>query len=415
MANMTMTEADFLARRCGFEGRRQQPDLMGMTREQAVDHILSATPDTPDVPEWYDVAPPTREQRKSMRVRRQIRRMGIELKHWWYQHMTTTSSPLSESMTLFWHNHFTSSLKKVKWPPLLLGQNQLFREQGLENFGDLLRAMLRDPALLIYLDNASSRRQHPNENLARELLELFTLGEGNYEEQDIRELARALTGASVDRKTLTYRFRRFAHDSGYKTILGHRGRFTPDDVADIILAQPDCADFICTKLWHHFIDDSPDSSRISQLADEFLQNDYALKPLLRSLFLTEEFWRQATRPTQVKSPMDLLVGMQRAFYLPPLNSREFLQHSRALQQDLFDPPNVKGWAGGTRWYTTATLPARQSFISQQMENVREYGDFSGQPLTAATVLAVPAAQTLPETNTDDYLDLVFSDPAFQLK
>src|SRR5690606_1947830 len=149
--------------------------------------------------------------------------------------MVVTPSPLTERMTLFWHNHFTSSLQKVKWAPALLQQNQTLRKHATGSFRELLHAVLHDPSMLVYLDNVQNRKDSPNENLARELLELFTLGEGHYEEDDIKEVARALTGYRIHRPTMAFRFAKRQHDDGVKTILGHTGEYDADDVVDIIL------------------------------------------------------------------------------------------------------------------------------------------------------------------------------------
>jgi uncharacterized protein (DUF1800 family) len=267
-------------------------------------------------------------------------------------------------MTLFWHSHFTSSLKKVKAPALLYRQNVLLRRHALGNFAELLRAVARDPAMLVYLDNARSRRQAPNENFARELMELFTLGEGHYTEADLKEAARAFTGWSLDPDSGQYTFRPRWHDGGEKRILGRRGAFDGDDVIDLLLARPETAELIVTKLWHAFISERPDSGEVTRLAAVFRDAGYEMKPLLAALFTSEAFWAEQNRGRLIKSPVDFVVGTLRLFGLPVREDRDLAWMVRRLGQDLFDPPDVKGWPGGRQWITGATLLDRQTLIAR---------------------------------------------------
>ena len=182
------------------------------------------------------------EQRKL--AQRELFEKGAELRGWWMTEMLTTPSPLTEKMVLFWHNHFVSSLQKVRSPVLMYRQQQVLRKHALGYFGDLLHDVSKDPAMVIYLDNASNRKAQPNENFAREVMELFTLGEGNYSEQDIKEAARAFTGWSIDPDTGEFVARPLIHDDGVKTVLGRSGNFDGDGVLDILLEQPQTAEFI---------------------------------------------------------------------------------------------------------------------------------------------------------------------------
>jgi uncharacterized protein (DUF1800 family) len=231
------------------------------------------------------------------------------------------------------------------------------------------------------------------------------MGEGQYSEQDIKELARALTGASVNKKTGRYRFNRKAHDSGKKTIFGHTRAFTPDDIADLILAQPQVAPFITEKLWRFFIDDTPDTTVIGSIALQFIQQDYDIATLLKALFTNEAFW--VSQGVMLKSPMELIVGSVQLFDLPVISQRRFLNFSRALGQDLFDPPHVKGWAEGRAWYTTGTLATR--------EKVSQFVAARHRIVPAEQhLLAVPTIAPLPQSTHRNYLNLLVNDPTYQV-
>ena len=299
-----------------------------------------------------------RQKYSTLRSREKLR-----LKSWWFHHMLTTKTPLKEKMTLFWHNHFTSSLKKVGQPALMYRQNHLFRTYALGNFGTLLHHIIKDPAMLIYLDNKSNKKNHPNENLARELLELFSLGEGNYNERDIKEVSRALTGYSIDRN-FHFKYRKNWHDSKVKVFLNKKGEFNAHDIIDILLSKEETSLFIVTKLWKEFVSYSLDKKEIKKLALLFRRNHYEIEPLLYALFTSEAFTASSNRGTMIKSPVELIVGTLRSFGYVNFDYKVGMQNCRRLGQDLFDPPNVKGWKGGNAWIDTSTLLRRRSFLSR---------------------------------------------------
>jgi uncharacterized protein (DUF1800 family) len=300
-----------------------------------------------------------KEQRKAFR--RQLRTRGKALRTWWLTEMLTTPTPLTEVMTLFWHNHFTSGLKKVKRPTLMYRQNVLLRTHALGDFRALLRDILRDPAMLQYLEGVSNTRRAPNENLARELLELFTLGEGHYTEADIKQVARALTGLPIDRRTGKFEFRQRRHDPRRKTILGQSGEYGADDVVRILMARPEVGRRIATKLWLAFVHESPEPAAIARLGTQF-QRDPHIGRLLEAVLLTDAFWDPTTRGRLVKSPVDLVVGTARTFRLPASWAPNLLRLADLLGQKLMQPPNVKGWPGGTAWITTQSLVDRQDAL-----------------------------------------------------
>lgn len=373
---LSFEDARHLLARTGFGGSPTEIDqLTTMDREAAVDRLLAEIRERAETSPPTDVlsaTPPpqgmkgmTFDQRKAFRQARNDE--ALALKGWWYQELLTTASPLTERMTLFWHNHFTSSYKKVKWPALLYRQNVLLRRYALGSFRDLLCAIAKDPAMILYLDTQTNRRGHPNENFARELFELFTLGEGRYTEQDIKEAARAFTGwhVAVPRGG-EFVFHRHQHDSEMKRVLGRVGAFGGVDILSIILDQPACARHITTKLWLEFVSDQPDSHEVERLALLFRANDYRTKPLLKALLLSPQFWAAENRGVLVKSPVELLVGTGRLFQWPIQETDVLAKYGRRLGQDLFDPPNVKGWPGGTRWITSATLLARWQLLQRSL-------------------------------------------------
>ena len=259
-SGITFEEARHLLARTGFGGNWEQiQDLSSQDYAQAVAAVLNQTrkkPLTPP-PEWVREPLMSRKQIKQLskaerqKLRKQWRRRSVELKAWWFREMVQTDAPISEQMTLFWHNHFTSGLQKVKSPKLMYNQNLLLRQHALGNFRQLIHAVAKDPAMIIYLDNAFNQKGKPNENFARELLELFTLGEGHYTEKDIKEAARSFTGWTIDRRTGKFRFIRRRHDFGPKTFMGRTGNFDGDDIIDIVLEQSRVARHITAKPWGH--------------------------------------------------------------------------------------------------------------------------------------------------------------------
>jgi uncharacterized protein (DUF1800 family) len=291
-------------------------------------------------------------------------RQGLALRAWWMHEMLVTPSPITERMTLFWHNHFVSSQQKVRLTRLMHQQNATLRAHALGSFADLLHAASKDPAMLVYLDAAQSRRGQPNENFAREVMELFTLGEGNYTEADVKEAARAFTGWSIDRDTGRFLFRPGFHDTGVKTVLGRSGRFDGNAVLEVILERPQTARFITAKLWREFVSADPDPREVERIAAIFRSRNYDLKVALRELLLTPAFWDVANRGTMVKSPVELVVGALRQLDLEPGAATPFVVVAAGMGQNLFSPPNVKGWPGGEHWINSHTLLARKQFLDR---------------------------------------------------
>lgn len=345
-----------------------------LTHKAAVDRLLAGvrTTTVTAAPAWIDerlIAP--RELRamgddaRRAELQKQVR-MGLDLRGWWLREMVTTPSPLSERMTLFWHNHFVSAQPKVRYTQLMYRQNVLLRQHALGRFDELLHAVAKDPAMLIYLDSATNRRGSPNENFAREVMELFTLGEGKYSEADIKHAARAFTGWSIDLDSGDYLFRRLLHDAGEKTVFGSTGTFDGDAVLDIILAQPASAEFIVRKLWREFVSPQPDEARVKTIAAQFRAGGWNIAQPVRALLLQPEVIRRDEDNALVKSPAELVVGLVRQ------SGGELTQPVAAavalagMGQNLFSPPNVRGWPGGDAWINTHTLLARKQFLERAL-------------------------------------------------
>jgi uncharacterized protein (DUF1800 family) len=368
-------DARHLLSRTGFDPTyREIHEYAGLSRSVAVDRLLDGTRTaalTPLPESVLEFVPRNRlrqlkdasEAERKAFQREQFEK-SLALRAWWYREMLETDTPLTERMTLFWHNHFVSSQQKVKSPVLMARQNQLLRRYALGDFGELLHAIARDPAMVIYLDNVSNKRGSPNENFARELMELFTLGEGHYSEQDVKEAARAFTGWSLDRNTGEFRFYRMRHDTGEKTVLGQRGHFNGDDVLDILLAQPATAELVTAKLWREFISPTPDATELKRLAAVFRNSHYNTRALMHALLTSGFFYAAQNRAVLIKSPVELVVGTLRMFEIHPTDLRPVVLAARNLGQDVFAPPNVRGWPGGDTWINSATLLARRQLLAR---------------------------------------------------
>ncbi len=297
----------------------------------------------------------------------------LDLRDWWLGRMLSSPAPLVEKLTLFWHGHFATSAQKVKNSHWMWRQNETFRRHALGSFKTLLREISRDPAMMIYLDFARSQAQHPNENWARELMELFTLGLGHYREEDIREAARAFTGYRLNLSNQQFRFDPSEADHGAKKFLGRSGNFSGDDILEIIVAQPACAEWIGRKLGRFFVADDPAPAFVTAIADSLRRNDFELRPVLREVFLSAEFYSDRVLRAQIKSPVQFLVQSCKllATALPlRMATQNALQQ---MGQVLFAPPNVKGWDGGKSWISTSTLLFRYNFAKYLLDGAGKRG------------------------------------------
>jgi len=275
---------------------------------------------------------------------------------WWVNRMASGPYPLHEKLTLFWHGHFTTSARDERSAWLMWNQNETWRAHAAGNFGKFVKAVSRDPAMLDYLNNQQNRKAKPNENYARELMELFTLGIGNYTENDIKEAARAFTGWAHDGEAFIYR--KFDHDADNKTFFGITASLDGDDVVDLILRHKACAAYIASRLWRFFVNDEPDSAVIASLGEVLRESKYELRPMLRVLFTSKAFYDQKNIGAQIKSPVQLVVGTVRALgvQMPEVNRLNGVLEQ--MGQVPLMPPNVKGWPGGRMWINTSTMFVR---------------------------------------------------------
>jgi uncharacterized protein (DUF1800 family) len=321
--------------------------------------------------------PDDESRQAARRLRNETERSNIQaLKIWWLQRMLASSlfepgiPPLEEKLTLFWHSHFASSFEdKIESTTAMWRQNQLLRTFALESFPNQLDAIIHDPAMLVWLDNASSQKGRPNENFARELMELFSMGVGQYSEQDVKESARALTGYSVNRETWEFEFREAAHDSGEKTFLGLTGPLRGEDIVTRICEHPCTADFLSRKLLTEFVCAQPPQEWISSVATLYRDSGYHLKEVLRTIFRSSMFYSEEARNAVVKSPVVLAIGALKSMREDLPSGPLILGALRVMGQDLFFPPDVNGWPGGSDWINSNTLLVRYNFANFLMHGV----------------------------------------------
>lgn len=402
--------------------------LQGKTKQEAVQVLLRPgslqTPPLPALTPWAKVNQMSKQSGLGKkRARKMMQVEGQRLKRWWMKHLLYTKAPVNEHMTLFWANHFTSSLEKVQQPRLLYLQNQLLRRNAMGNFRKMLHSIARDPAMLVYLDGNKNVKGSPNENFARELLELFTLGRGHYSESDIKAAAVAFTGWGTDRNRGTYRFDSSKHDTRRVTFMGRTGSFTGDQIIDIVLEKPRVSEYMAEKFWNEFVSDSrPDPRTIRNWGAKFRKSNYNIKTLLTEVLNSNEFWSDKYKGSLTKSPVDIVVGTLRSLPFPKLSAGELVHISQLLGQDLFDPPTVKGWSGGKDWIDTQTLLVRTSLLNKLTRHsgasakVQSYLPKStGQEVVE---WLLPMAPVLPLPTTPGKRRMVRAlmlDPVFQLK
>lgn len=294
----------------------------------------------------------TPEQKK--KIRQQSREDLKNLNLAWLDEMVDSPAQLREKMALFWHGHFACRDINIYYQQQLLNT---IRTNALGNFGELLRAVSKSASMLGFLNNQQNRKAHPNENFAREVMELFTLGRGNYTEQDIKEAARAFTGWGFNLDG-SFVFRRFFHDDDPKTIFGKTGNFSGDDVLTMLLERKETALFITRKIYRYFVNETEDKEKIQWLAARFYQSHYNISALLRDMFTSDWFYDEQNMGNHIKSPVELLVGIRRTLPMQLENGQVQLLLQRALGQLLFYPPNVAGWPGGKNWIDSSTLMLR---------------------------------------------------------
>jgi uncharacterized protein (DUF1800 family) len=329
-----------------------------------------------------------------------------DLRAWWANRMLESANPLIEKMTLFWHGHFATSNAKVQSLPQMAAQNALFRTHALGNFGDLLHAIARDVAMLVWLDGNANRRRQPNENFARELMELFSLGVGNYSEKDIQEAARAFSGWHV--RQGKFWLNRIQQDTTRKTVFGQTGNFDGDDIVRLCLEHDAAPKFLARKLLQFFVMPSPPAGAIDETAKCIREHKYEMRPVMRTLLSSAIFFSPEARHSIIKSPAEFVLGTQRTLETK-VNLRETVTLMGQLGQSLFEPPTVEGWKGGRAWINSATMLGRANFAGDLI-NSKRYGEIFDPVRIVAGIEGQGAQDVL-----DYYLDLLLSRDAPQAR
>jgi len=319
---------------------------------------------------------------------------------YWLYRMANTQAPLIEKMTLFWHGHFATSFQKVRSVPLMMQQNALFRKYAVGSFHELVVLVGKDPAMMIYLDANSNRKDKPNENYGREVMELFTLGEGNYSEEDVKAAAKSFTGWSVHKDTGEVVFHPNQHDQSIKTVLDQTGNFNAADLVNVLFKQKALASFMAKKLLRFFCIGTPDQAWIDQVAADFSQKK-TVGEVLSDIFQSDRFYAPENQLALIKSPAEYVVGIIRAFQLPLSNS--YASAMRKMGQELYLPPNVSGWPGGNTWLISSSLLGRYQFAESVAKKVK-IASFTSADFTPPT-RSKEANMPVSMTEANDWVSL----------
>jgi len=392
---LSLDESKHLLNRTSFGYTRADLNLFQtFSKEQAVSYLIKNAKSTSILTapsNIYEVSRrptniKTLSREEKQKLRRAKNKKAKEIQIWWYQMMLQPKYAFREKMTLFWHNHFVSEYRVVKNPNFMFKQNMLYREHALGNFDDFVHKSSKDLAMLIYLDSNSNKKLHPNENYARELLELFTLGEGHYTEEDVKAAARAFTGWRVNRRNMVFRKNNKLHDFSEKSFLGEEGYFDGEDIIDIILKQEQTSKFIVKKFYKEFISRDINEKEVNKIARVFRTASYDISTLMKEILLSDYFWNN--KANLIKSPVELIVSLAKNLELD-LEIKNFnftSKTAKKLGQELFNPPNVKGWEGGNAWIDSSSIVNRQEFIKRVIKkkmkkknivslNINSYDDF----------------------------------------
>ncbi|MBI1743163.1 DUF1800 domain-containing protein [Candidatus Acetothermia bacterium] len=377
--------AAHLLRRAGFGGTPEEINrLVGLGQEGAIDYLLNY------------------EKTDDSALDGILSRQNFDLtkirpaQAYWLTRMIYTQRPFLEKITLFWHGHFATSVRKVARSEIMLQQIDLFRRLAVASFRDILLEVSKDPAMIIWLDNFTNVKGKPNENYARELMELFSLGIGNYTEVDIREAARAFTGWTL--RGNQFFFNASQHDDGPKTVFSKTGSWNGDDIVNIIVTLPAASRFITKKLFEFFAYGDPEQAISDDLANVYSQSNYSIKAIMRRIFTMDAFYSDKAFYTNVKSPTELVVSAIRMLK-GTINPTQVANFMSGMEQDLLAPPTVKGWDGGLSWISTSNLLSRYNF-----SNFLATSRGNGNTMPVET-LVNPAA-TAPEALVDSFLNLL---------
>ncbi len=371
--------------------------------EESVNQILAnqELPDPPgnwvseNLPNWNALSS---EQREEI-IQTYHNRMRT-LQKWWAQRMIGDYFNITEVMTLFWHNYFASAYSKVFYPQAMFQQNSIFRSNCMGNFKELLRQVTFGPAMMIWLDISNSKKEAPNENFARELMELFTLGVDNYSQNDVIAASRAFTGYITNGLDTNYDFETMEgwgpwwtnwHDFDDKTFMGQTGQWTGDDIINIILEQNNCAIHICKKIYKWFLYEHPDMDFIDEMANVLRSNNYEIKPALEYFFLSDHFYDANFIGSNIQNPIQLYLGSLKRMKLntQPFDINFFGEIQNHLGLVLFEPPDVNGWLGYRSWLNSNTLPTRKAMLCALVDHESPFGNFGNYinvPLIASSLI-----------------------------
>jgi len=314
----------------------------------------------------------SREEKAKLR-KQERKKVALQNANWLERMANPNESPLLEKMSLFWHGHFACTSKGSR---LALAQLNSLRRHALGNFRELALAIAKDASMIRFLNNQQNRKRQPNENFARELMELFTIGRGNYSEKDVKEAARAFTGWSSNFRG-EFVFRSFQHDYGNKTFLGKSGDFNGEDIIDLLLEKKETARFVTRKIYRYFVNEKIDEDRVVELADLFYNSNYDIGKLMRAIFESDWFYEDENVGSKIKSPVEFLAGIERNLKVQFEREESIVLIQKALGQLLFNPPNVAGWPGGKSWIDNSTLMLRLNLVNHLFQ-IAEF-DFRVKP------------------------------------
>ena len=352
-----------LLRRAGFGASKEEIDKhLSMGEAETISYLLD-----------YDKSDDSEVESRIESLNLDLSDKLADLQRMAMLRMIYTNRPLQEKMVLFWHGLLTSGWKKVGKGPYMLQQDELFRSHAFGNYDDLLKAVARDSAMLIWLDSRVNKKNKPNENFARELMELFSMGVGTFTEEDVKESSRAFTGWSLKKKV--FHFQENQHDFGVKTFLGNIGNYDGDDVVDIIMEQPVTSRFISRKLFEFFAYDNPEEEVIARLAKTFNDSGYSITALLKDILTSEEFYTQQAYRSKIKSPAELIAGTIRALGIESTVTYQVRKYMGPMGQELFNPFDVSGWPENEEWINSSTLLNRLNFVNAVAEGNRRHFDY----------------------------------------
>ncbi len=369
MSRLTNKHIQHLYWRAGFGiSYTELHQVKKMSKNKIIQHLFDQSKDPKELHidlKEFEKDPKTLTKEKRKELRNLQNQKILDMNALWFEQMKNTKGVLREKMTLFFQNHFAV---RLRMPKVMLYFHNTIRKHALSNFGELLMDISRSPAMIMFLNNRQNRKGSPNENFAREVMELFTLGRDNrYTEKDIKEAARAFTGWDFDKEG-KFVFRQYRHDSGDKVFLERKGAFKGEDIIKILLEEKQTAIYLTEKIYRFFVHDTINQEHIKELATIFYDSNYNIEILLKSIFSSTWFYDKKNIGTKIKSPVDLITGLNRQFYITYAEPKVLFYTQRKLNQMLFYPPNVAGWPGGKYWIDSSTMMIRLKLASVMLTN-----------------------------------------------